>query len=305
MSKEIKELIAKAEVLIEALPYLRKFADKSFVIKYGGQAMVSEEFKKSVIMDLILLKYIGINPILVHGGGAEVTRMLERLGKKAVFANGLRVTDAETMEVVEMVLVGKVNKEIVGLINRHGGKAVGLSGKDADLLVARRRPPEKVNGSEQVVDLGQVGDIEQVNPGVLQTLCSQGYIPVISSIAVGREGESLNINADHVAGQLAAALRAEKLILLTDVEGIFADPAIPGSLISTLPKEQALAMIRAGKINKGMIPKVEACLMALEQGVGRTHIIDGRLPHALLLEIFTDHGIGTMVTEQGENGNGN
>ena len=303
MSKEIKELIAKAEVLIEALPYLRKFADKSFVVKYGGQAMVSEEFKKSVIMDLILLKYIGINPILVHGGGAEVTRMLERLGKKAVFANGLRVTDAETMEVVEMVLVGKVNKEIVGLINRHGGKAVGLSGKDADLLVARRRPPEKVNGSEQVVDLGQVGDIEQVNQGVLQTLCSQGYIPVISSIAVGREGESLNINADHVAGQLAAALRAEKLILLTDVEGIFADPAIPGSLISTLPKEQALAMIRAGKINKGMIPKVEACLMALEQGVGRTHIIDGRLPHALLLEIFTDRGIGTMLTEQGENGN--
>jgi acetylglutamate kinase len=305
MSKEVKELIAKAEVLIEALPYLRRFADKSFVIKYGGQAMVSEEFKKSVIMDLILLKYIGINPILVHGGGAEVTRMLERLGKKAVFANGLRVTDAETMEVVEMVLVGKVNKEIVGLINRHGGKAVGLSGKDADLLVARRRPPEKVNGSEQVVDLGQVGDIEQVNPGVLQTLCSQGYIPVISSIAVGREGESLNINADHVAGQLAAALRAEKLILLTDVEGIFADPALPGSLISTLPKEQALAMIRAGKINKGMIPKVEACLMALEQGVGRTHIIDGRLPHALLLEIFTDRGIGTMVTTQGELENGN
>jgi acetylglutamate kinase len=305
MSKEIKELIAKAEVLIEALPYLRKFADKSFVIKYGGQAMVSEEFKRSVIMDLILLKYIGINPILVHGGGAEVNRMLERLGKKAVFANGLRVTDEETMEVVEMVLVGKVNKEIVGLINRHGGKAVGLSGKDADLLVARRRPPEKVNGSAQVVDLGQVGDIEQVNPGVLQTLCSQGYIPVISSIAVGREGESLNINADHVAGQLAAALRAEKLILLTDVEGIFADPALPGSLISTLPKDQALAMIGDGKINKGMIPKVEACLMALEQGVGRTHIIDGRLPHALLLEIFTDHGIGTMVTAEGMSNNGN
>lgn len=296
MTKEVKELIAKAEVLMEALPYLRNFADKSFVIKYGGQAMVSDDFKKSVIMDIILLKYIGINPILVHGGGAEVTRMLERLGKGAVFANGLRVTDAETMEIVEMVLVGKVNKEIVGLVNGHGGKAVGLSGKDANLLVAKRRPPEKVNGSDLVVDLGYVGDIVQVNPGVLQTLSSQGYIPVISSVAVGQEGESLNINADHVAGELAAALSAEKLILLTDVEGIFADPANPASLISSLPKEQALSMIGEGKINKGMIPKVEACLMAVNQGVRRTHIIDGRLPHALLLEIFTDHGIGTMVT---------
>ncbi|MBS3948820.1 MAG: acetylglutamate kinase [Dethiobacter sp.] len=296
MTKEVKELIAKAEVLMEALPYLRNFADKSFVIKYGGQAMVSDDFKKSVIMDIILLKYIGINPILVHGGGAEVTRMLERLGKGAVFANGLRVTDAETMEIVEMVLVGKVNKEIVGLVNGHGGKAVGLSGKDANLLVAKRRPPEKVNGSDLVVDLGYVGDIVQVNPGVLQTLSSQGYIPVISSVAVGQEGESLNINADHVAGELAAALSAEKLILLTDVEGIFADPANPASLISSLPKEQALTMIGEGKINKGMIPKVEACLMAVNQGVRRTHIIDGRLPHALLLEIFTDHGIGTMVT---------
>lgn len=296
MTKEVKELIAKAEVLMEALPYLRNFADKSFVIKYGGQAMVSDDFKKSVIMDIILLKYIGINPILVHGGGAEVTRMLERLGKGAVFANGLRVTDAETMEIVEMVLVGKVNKEIVGLVNGHGGKAVGLSGKDANLLVAKRRPPEKVNGSDLVVDLGYVGDIVQVNPGVLQTLSSQGYIPVISSVAVGQDGESLNINADHVAGELAAALSAEKLILLTDVEGIFADPANPASLISSLPKEQALTMIGEGKINKGMIPKVEACLMAVNQGVRRTHIIDGRLPHALLLEIFTDHGIGTMVT---------
>lgn len=222
--------------------------------------------------------------------------MLERLGKGAVFANGLRVTDAETMEIVEMVLVGKVNKEIVGLVNGHGGKAVGLSGKDANLLVAKRRPPEKVNGSDLVVDLGYVGDIVQVNPGVLQTLSSQGYIPVISSVAVGQDGESLNINADHVAGELAAALSAEKLILLTDVEGIFADPANPASLISSLPKEQALTMIGEGKINKGMIPKVEACLMAVNQGVRRTHIIDGRLPHALLLEIFTDHGIGTMVT---------
>jgi acetylglutamate kinase len=293
---KLKELIAKAEVLIESLPYIRTFANKTFVIKYGGQAMVSDELKKSVMMDIILLKFIGINPIVVHGGGSEVTRLMERLGKEAVFANGLRVTDEETMEMVEMVLVGKINQEIVGLINQFGGKAVGLSGKDSDLLVARRRPPEKINGSGVVVDLGFVGDIIKVNPEVLHILSNQGYIPVISSIGVGLEGESLNINADHVAGELAAALTAEKLILLTDVEGIFKEQGDQSSLISTLTREKALSMIQDGKINKGMIPKVEACLTALEHEVHRTHIIDGRLSHSLLLEIFTDHGIGTMVT---------
>jgi len=296
VTKDMMELIGKAEVLMEALPYIRTFADNTFVIKYGGQAMVSDELKKSVIMDIILLKFIGINPIVVHGGGAEVTSLLERLGKEAVFANGLRVTDEETMEVVEMVLTGKVNKEIVSLINRYGGRAVGLSGKDSDLLAARRRPPERVNGSSVPVDLGLVGDIVKVNPHVLNILSSQGYIPVISSVAAGLEGESLNINADHVAGELAAALSAEKLILLTDVEGIFDDPNNKATLISTLPQTKALEMIASGRINKGMIPKVEACLTALEHNVHRTHIIDGRLPHSLLLEIFTDHGIGTMVT---------
>lgn len=296
MTKEMLELIKKAEVLIEALPYIRTFANKTFVIKYGGHAMVSEELKRSVIMDIVLLKFIGINPIVVHGGGAEINQMLERLGKEPVFANGLRVTDEETMEVAEMVLTGKVNKELVALINRFGGKAVGLSGKDADLLVARRRPPERVNGSDTVVDLGLVGDIVKVNPDVIFSLSEKGYIPVIASIAAGMEGESLNINADHVAGELAAALSAEKLILLTDVEGIFADPSDKSTLISALSKARALEMIREGQINKGMIPKVEACLRALEHEVNRTHIIDGRLPHSILLEIFTDHGIGTMVT---------
>lgn len=296
MTNDVNRLIEKAGVLIEALPYIRTFVNKTFVIKYGGQAMVSDELKKSVMMDIILLKFIGINPIVVHGGGAEVTRMLQRLGKEAVFVNGLRVTDAEAMEVTEMVLAGKVNKEIVSLINQFGGKAVGLSGKDSNLLVARRRAPEQVHGSSETVDLGFVGDIIKVNPDVLYTLSREGYIPVISSIGVGLEGESLNINADHVAGELAAALQAEKLILLTDVEGIFADAQNRDSLISALPQAKALELIEEGKINKGMIPKVEACLRALEHEVNRTHIIDGRVPHSLLLEIFTDHGIGTMVT---------
>ena len=296
MTNEVQQLIAKADVLIEALPYLRTFANKTFVIKYGGQAMVSEELKKSVIMDIILLKYIGINPIVVHGGGPDITRMLERLGKESHFVNGLRVTDAEDIEVVEMVLTGKVNKQIVALINQYGGKAVGLSGKDANLLLAHRRAPEQLSGSEEQVDLGYVGEITKVNPEVIHTLSKQGYIPVISSIAVGLEGESLNINADHVAGEVAAALAAEKLILLTDVEGILAEANDPSSLISTLPKAQATSMIAEGKITRGMIPKVEACLIALAHEVNRTHIIDGRVPHSLLLEIFTDHGIGTMVT---------
>ncbi len=295
----MKELIAKAEVLIEALPYIRAFADKTIVIKYGGQAMVNDDLKKKVIVDIILLKYIGLNPILVHGGGTEITRLMERVGKKAEFRGGLRVTDKETMELVEMVLVGKVNKEIVGLINQYGGKAVGLSGKDSNLIIAQKRPPESlvVEGEEKIVDLGYVGDITKINPEVVKALSQQGYIPVISTIGVDLNGESLNINADHVAGEIAAALSAEKLMILTDVEGIFEDPQDTSSLISSLPREQALDMIKRGKISEGMIPKVEACLQALEHEVRRTHIVDGRISHSLLLEIFTDEGIGTMVIE--------
>ena len=295
----MQEIIRKAEVLIEALPYIRTFADKTLVIKYGGQAMINQELKKSVIIDIILLKYIGLNPILVHGGGAEVTRLMQKVGKEAEFVNGLRVTDKETIDLVEMVLAGKINKEIVGMINQYGGKAVGLSGKDSNLIIAQKRPPESmvVEGEEKIVDLGYVGDVVQINPEVIRILSAQGYIPVISSLGVNLNGESLNINADHVAGEMAAALGAEKLMVLTDVAGIFEDPKDTSSLIATLPREKALEMINRGKISQGMIPKVEACLKALEHEVRRTHIVDGRIPHSLLVEIFTDHGLGTMVIE--------
>jgi acetylglutamate kinase len=297
MEKSMEALIAKAGVLIEALPYIRNFTGKTFVIKYGGQAMISDELKNSVAQDIVLLKFIGINPIVVHGGGKEITALMEKTGKKARFVGGLRVTDKETMEVVEMVLVGKVNKEIVTLLNRHGGKAVGLSGKDSNLLVCRKRSPFQVvvDGKEQYVDLGYVGDVVVVSPEVIHTLSQNGYIPVISSIGVSPEGEGLNINADHVAGELAAALGAEKLIILTDVEGILADPGDNGSLISSLHRQKAREMIISGEISAGMIPKVEACVRALNNNVSRTHIIDGRLSHSMLLEIFTDKGIGTMV----------
>ncbi len=299
----MQELVDRAQVLIEALPYIQKFAGETFVIKYGGQAMVSCELKKSVVLDIILLKFIGINPIIVHGGGAEVTQLMERLGMKAKFVNGLRVTDKEAMELVEMVLVGKVNKEIVGLFNSQGGQAVGLCGKDAELLVGEKHAPltcKNATGEEEQVNLGFVGEVTHVNPHLLQTLCQQGYIPVISPVGVTAEGESLNINADHAAGHLAAALKAAKLILLTDVAGIYKDPQDEKSLISVLPEKEALELIDQGKINSGMIPKVEACLTALRGQVKRAHIIDGRIPHSLLLETFTHGGIGTMVTGEAE-----
>lgn len=293
----METLIAKAGVLIESLPYIRKFSGKTFVIKYGGQAMVSEELKNSVAQDIVLLKFIGINPIVVHGGGKEITSLMKKTGKKARFINGLRITDKETMEMVEMVLVGKVNKQVVALLNRHGGKAVGLSGKDSNLLLCRKRSPLQtvIDGKEQQVDLGYVGSVTKVNPEVIHTLSLNGYIPVISSVGVSPEGEGLNINADHVAGELSAALKAEKLIILTDVEGIYSDPENEGTLISSLRRQEVREMVISGEISEGMIPKVEACVRALNNDVSRTHIIDGRISHSMLLEIFTDKGIGTMV----------
>ena len=287
-------LIAKAQVLVEALPYIRAFSGKFFVVKYGGHAMINEELKASVILDIVLMKFIGIKPILVHGGGNEINEVMERLGKKPRFVNGLRVTDQETMEIVEMVLMGKVNRQIVSLVNRYGGKAVGLSGKDANLLQAGRRPPEEVDGEK--VDLGLVGEITRVNTELLHIISDNSYIPVVSSIAVGPGGESLNINADHVAGKLATALQAEKLIVLTDVEGIYDRRSSEEEFVSRIRAKEAREWIASGRISGGMIPKVEACLEAVSSGVSRAHILDGRTPHSLLLEIFTDRGIGTMVT---------
>jgi len=285
--------IAKAEILLEALPYIRRFAGKTVVIKYGGHAMENDELKASFAQDIVLLKYIGIDPVIVHGGGPQIGGLLKQLGIKSEFVRGMRVTDQPTMDVVEMVLAGKINKEIVSLINRHGGRAIGLSGKDGDLILARKlRLTVQENGAAAQVDIGQVGEVRGVNSAVLEALDKNDFIPVIAPIGVGENGESYNINADVVAGKVAEALHAEKLILLTDVEGI-RDGS--GTLRSTLQAEEAQEMIAAGVISEGMIPKVECCIDALRGGVSKTHIIDGRVLHAVLLEIFTKSGIGTEV----------
>lgn len=295
-SYDLSEYVKKAEVLIEALPYIKAFHQKTIVIKYGGNAMIEEDLKKAVMTDVVLMKYVGMNPVLVHGGGPEITTFMERVGKKPEFVDGLRVSDKETVELAEMVLAGKLNKEIVSLINRSGGRAVGICGKDAGLIIAKKRlhKSETLNGA-LVRDLGFVGEIERVNTEIIETLIQGGYIPVVAPTGVGEAGESYNINADTAAGELAAALGADKLVLLTDVGGIFRDPASRAELISTLRTSEVRAMIRDGKIEGGMIPKVQACIRALEGNVTKAHIVDGRIPHSLLLEIFTDRGVGTEV----------
>jgi acetylglutamate kinase len=277
----------QVQTLIQALPYMREFSGKTIVIKYGGNAMIDEDLKKAVMADLVLMRYVGISPILVHGGGPEVSDAMRRMGKEPAFVDGLRVTDAETMEIVEMVLAGKTNKSIVAHLNAQGGHAVGLSGKDANLITAVK---ETEHG-----DIGFVGHISAVNPAIIHTLVRDGYIPVISSVAVGADGASYNLNADTAAAALAISLQAEKLILLTDVEGLYRDFADKSSLISDLTTADARELLHSGAIDKGMIPKLEACVDAVEDGVPRAHIIDGRRPHALLIEIFTDSGIGTMI----------
>jgi acetylglutamate kinase len=290
----------KAKVLIEALPYIRRFCDKTIVIKYGGSTMEEERMKRTFALDVVLLKYIGLDPVVVHGGGPQIGEMLAKMGKKSQFIEGMRVTDGETMDVVEMVLVGKVNKEIVTLINQQGGKAVGLSGKDGHLITAKRLKLTKSGGRgkmPEVIDIGMVGEVKAINPGVIEALEKENFIPVIAPVGVGEEGETYNINADLVAGKIASALKAEKLILLTDVEGVMDEKH---RLIPTLDIKQVKRLISQKIISSGMIPKVNCCLDALDGGVAKTHIIDGRLEHAILLEIFTDVGIGTQIYREME-----
>ena len=290
--------IDKARILLEALPYIRRFYDKTIVIKYGGSTMEEERMKRSFALDVVLLKYIGMNPVVVHGGGPQIGEMLTKIGKKSEFIEGMRVTDGETMDVVEMVLVGKINKEIVALINHQGGKAVGLSGKDGRLITAKKLKLTKRRGKGEmpkVIDIGMVGEVKAINPGVIEALKKENFIPVIAPVGIGEEGETYNINADLVAGKIASALKAEKLILLTDVEGVMDGRH---RLMPTLDARRAKRLITRKVISSGMIPKVNCCLNALAEGVGKTHIIDGRVEHAILLEIFTDVGIGTQITKE-------
>ncbi len=290
--------IDKAKVLIEALPYIRRFCDKTIVIKYGGSTMEEQRLKRSFALDVVLLKYIGLNPVIVHGGGPQIGDVLNKMGKKSQFIEGMRVTDGETMDVVEMVLVGKVNKELVTLINQQGGKAVGLSGKDGQLIIARKLKLTKRSSQgepPEVIDIGMVGEVKTINPGIIKALEKESFIPVIAPVGVGEEGETYNINADLVAGKVASALKAEKLILLTDVEGVMDEKR---RLIPALDAKQAKRLMAQKVISSGMIPKVNCCLQALEEGVTKTHIIDGRVEHAILLEIFTDVGIGTQITRK-------
>ena len=297
--EESKKPVERAEVLIEALPYIRRFAGKTIVIKYGGHAMVDDELKDNFARDVVMMKYIGIHPVVVHGGGPQIGAYLEKLGKVSQFVQGMRVTDEETMDIVEMVLAGKVNKEIVGLINRNGGRAVGLSGKDGDLIQADKYflSTEKVKDTPpEIIDIGLVGRVREINASLITSLTRDGVIPVIAPTGVGERGETYNINADLVAGAVATALEAEKLVLLTDVPGVLGRDQ---TLIRSMDEAVARGLIEDGTIQGGMFPKVKCCLKALKGGVKKAHIVDGRLKHTILLEIFTDQGIGTeMVLAQ-------
>ena len=294
----MKKLIQKAEILLEALPYIKSFYGKTIVIKYGGSAMVSDDLKENFALDIVMMKYIGINPVVVHGGGPQIDKTLKALGIQSRFIEGQRVTSKETIDVVEMVLGGKVNKEIVSLINQRGGNAVGITGKDGDMILAKRYKRVKHSPEmdrPEIIDLGLVGEITKVNPRILETLDQNEFIPVIAPIAKGEKGETLNINADFVAEKIASALKAEKLVLMTDTEGV---KNKAGKLQSSLTRKQASDLIRSKVIRDGMLPKVNCCLDALKSGVHKTHIIDGRVRHALLLEIFTEEGIGTQIVEK-------
>ncbi len=287
-----------ASVLVAALPYIKEFAGKTVVIKYGGNAMISDELKKMVMEDIALMKYVGISPVIVHGGGPDITGMLKKVGKQSEFVAGLRVTDQETVEIAEMVLSGKINSSIVSDLNLQGTPAIGLNGKDAFLLKAKKKLAEvHENGKVEKVDIGYVGEVETVNEKILQDMINAGYVPVIAPIGMGSKGESYNNNADTAAAKVAGALKAEKLLLLTDVEGIYKDFSDKSTFISSLTQKEAEEYIDTGVIDGGMIPKVEACFTALSMGAGKTSIIDGRKPHSLLLELFTPEGIGTEIVK--------
>ncbi|WP_455200344.1 acetylglutamate kinase [Kaarinaea lacus] len=295
MSLTRKSAINTAHVLAEALPYIQRFSGKTFVIKYGGNAMVDEALKASFARDIVLMKAVGINPVVVHGGGPQIGNLLERLGKESEFVQGMRVTDAETMDVVEMVLGGLVNKDIVNLINRKGGNAVGLTGKDGDLIHAKKltftKNAPEMNAPE-IIDIGHVGDVESIDASVVNMLVKGNFIPVIAPIGVGKDGLSYNINADLVAGKLAETLQAEKLMLLTNTEGLLDKN---GKLLTGLTATEVDHLIEDGTIHGGMLPKIASALNAVKSGVNTSHIVDGRVEHAVLLEIFTDEGVGTLI----------
>ena len=296
MTLSPKSGIERAQILIEALPYIQRFSGKTLVIKYGGNAMVDERLKQGFARDVVLMKHVGMNPVVVHGGGPQIGEFLQRLGKETRFVEGMRVTDRETMDVVEMVLGGLVNKEIVSLISQHGGKAVGLSGKDGGLIRAKKlvmdRPGNKENLPSEIIDIGHVGEVHSIDPELVALLDTGDFIPVIAPIGVGNDGKTYNINADSVAGKLAITLQAEKLILLTNTPGILDKE---GKLLTGLSAKEIDALIADGTIQGGMLPKVRCALNAVNSGVRAAHIIDGRVDHAALLEIFTDRGVGTLI----------
>jgi len=282
------DAMARAAVLAEALPYIQEFAGTTVVVKYGGHAMDDPQLADLFAQDVVLLRHVGINPVVVHGGGPQISDLMQRLGKEPRFVDGLRVTDAETVDIVRMALVGKVNRDIVASVNRHGSYAVGLSGEDAGLILVSMRDER----------LGFVGDVSSIDPAILVRLLNEELIPVVATVGVDEAGQAYNINADTVAGAIAEALRAEKLVYLTDVGGVYADYPDESSLVSRIDAEGLARLEAAGKISEGMIPKVRSCVDALKNGVGRAHILDGRVPHALLLEFFTREGIGTMVVNE-------
>ncbi|GAB6043439.1 acetylglutamate kinase [Endothiovibrio diazotrophicus] len=295
MSLDPDQAMNVAKVLSEAVPYIQRFRGKTIVVKYGGNAMVDEKLKRGFARDMVMLKLVGINPVVVHGGGPQIGKLLERIGKESKFVEGMRVTDAETMDVVEMVLGGLVNKEIVNLINRHGGRAVGLTGKDGDLIRARklkvtRKTPDLE--APEIIDIGHVGEVESIEPSVVEMLDHGNFIPVIAPIGVGEEGHSYNINADLVAGKMAEMLKAEKLILLTNTAGLLDKE---GNLLTGLNATQVDELIADGTIHGGMLPKIGCALSAVKNGVKSAHIIDGRVEHAVMLELFTDQGVGTLI----------